>query len=165
VKKFAFAAIMIGGMSAVLFATPLGAKGGGGGGGFSGHHGGVFRSAVRPNIGPLARRGYPVPRNIGPLAGRYLAQHHRHHRRGNGGGYDYVYGYSDYANGDYPPYAVDQTIPQDMSDLYAPLPPAPPYVAHPVIRTVANSADVCSAQHVKVPATGGGETTVTILRC
>ena len=145
-KKFAFAAIIIGGMSAALFATPLGAKGGGGGG-FSGYHGGVFRSAVRPNIGPLA--------------GRYLAQHHRHHHRGNGGGY----GYSDYAYSDYPPYAADQTVPQDVSDLYAPLPPAPPYVAHPVIRTVANSTDVCSAQHVNVPATGGGETTVTILRC
>jgi hypothetical protein len=163
VKKFAFAAIVLGGMSAALFATPLGAKGGGGGGGFSGHHGGVFRSAVRSNIGPLARRGHPVPRNIGPLAGRYFAQH-RHRHRGNGDGYDNGYGYGDYAYGDYPSYAADQTVPQDASDLYA-APPAPPYVAHPVIRTVANSTDVCSAQHVSVPATGGGETTVTILRC
>lgn len=160
-KKFAFAAIIVGGMSAALFATPLGAKGGGGGGGFSGHHGGGFRSAVRPNIGPLARRGHPIPHNIGPLAGRNLAQHHRHYHRGNGGGY----GYGDYAYYYSPPYAADQTIPQDVGDLYAPLPPAPPYVAHPVIRTVANSKDVCSTQHVNVPATGGGETTVTILRC
>lgn len=164
--------MIIGGMSAALFATPLDAKGGGGGGGFSGHHGGGFRSAVRPNIGPLARRGYPIPRNIGPLAGRYLAHQYRHHHRGNGGGYGYGdygygggYGYGDYGYGYSPSYAADQTIPQDVSDLYAPFPPAPPYVAHPVVRTVANSKDVCSAQHVNVPATGGGETTVTILRC
>lgn len=163
-KKFAFAAMVIGGMTAALFVTPLDAKSGGGGGGFSGHRGGGFRAVVRPNIGPLARRGHPIPRNIGPLAGRrHLAKHHRHHHhRGNG---RYGYGYSDYAYGDYPPYAADRSVPQDVSDLYAPLPPAPPYVAHPVIRTVANSKDVCSSEYAHVPATGGGETTVTILRC
>lgn len=161
-KKFAFAAMIAGGLTAVLFASPLDAKSGGGGGGFSGHRGGGFRAVVRPNIGPLARRGHPIPRNIGPLAGRHLAKHHRHHHhRGNGGGY----GFGDYASGYSQPYAADPSIPQDVSDLYAPLPPAPPYVAHPVIRTLANSKDVCSSEYAHVPATGGGETTVTILRC
>jgi hypothetical protein len=163
VKKFAFAAMIAGGLTAALFATPLDAKsGGGGGGGFSGHRGGGFRAVVRPNIGPLARRGHPIPRNIGPLAGRHLAQHHRHHHhRGNGG---YGYGYSDYAYGDYAPYAAAPVVSQDVSDLYAP-PPPQPLIAHPVIRTLANSKDVCSSEYAHVPASSGGETTVTILRC
>ena len=158
-KKFVFAAMIAGGLSAALFATPLDAKGGGGG--FSGHRGGGFRAIVRPNIGPLARRGHPIPRNIGPLAGRHLAQHHRHHHhRGNGGGYDF----GDYGYGYSPLYTADQIISQDVGDLYAPLPPVP-YVAHPVIRTLANSKDVCSSEYAHVPASNGGETTVTILRC
>ena len=165
-KKLACATLIAlgAGIASMLLATPLDAKGSGGG---------VWHGVSRPNIGPLARRGHPIARNIGPLAGRHLAMHrHRHHgghhRRHNDYGYwdygysDYGYsdyGYSDYALGNYP-YAADQYA-DDASDA----PPPPPRIAHPVIRTVENSKDVCAADNVKVAATGGGETTVTILRC
>jgi hypothetical protein len=167
-KKLACAALVAlgAGIASMLLATPLDAKGSGGGGG----HG----VSARLNIGPLARRGHPIARNIGPLAGRYLAMRHHHHhggrhhhRRNDFGFWDYGYsdygysdyGYSDYALGNYP-YTGDQ-----FSDDVSETPPPPPRIAHPVIRTVENSKDVCAADNVKVAATGGGETTVTILRC
>lgn len=170
-KKIAYATLFVlsTGMASMLLATPLDAKSGGGAG-----HGvsarGSFRPMLRPNIGPLARRGHPIPRNIGPLAGRHLSLHHHrhhgrhHHRRHNGyafGDYGYSdYGYSDYAYSAYP-YTADQFA-DDVGDE---APPPPPRIAHPVIRTVENSKDVCPADRVKVPASGGGDTTVTILRC
>lgn len=163
-RKFVCVALVVSGagIAAMLLPTPLDAKGsaGMGRGGFS------ARAAFRPNIGPLARRGYPVARNIGPLAGRYLASRQRgHHYNGRGGPWYGDYGYGDYGYSDYG-YGisyVDPAIQKDASDLYAP--PPPPRIAKPVIRTVENSKDVCSSESVKVPATGGGETTVTILRC
>jgi hypothetical protein len=163
-KKLAYATLLVLGTSAasMLLATPLDAKGGAGTG-FSAHA--SFRLAPRLNIGPLARRGHPIPRNIGPLAGRHFAAHHRHHRdrhhRRQHQDFDFFdYGYVDYPYIDYP-YAAGQIA--DDADDYAP--PPPPRVAHPVIRTVENSKDVCASDKVTVPATGGGETTVTILRC
>jgi hypothetical protein len=162
-KKFACATLVAlgAGIASMLLATPLDAKGSGG----SGWHG----VSARPNIGPLARRGHPIARNIGPLAGRHLAllRHHhghhggRHHHRNDFGFWDYGYsdyGYSDYALSNYP--NTDQYV-DDANDV----PPLPPRIVRPVIRTVENSKDVCAADHVKVAATGGGETTVTILRC
>ncbi len=153
----------------MLLVTPLDAKGGGGTGvgrgGFSARA--SFRSMPRPNIGPLARRGHPVARNIGPLAGRHLVSHYGHRHRGRGRlGYAGYYGYGGYGYSDYdytgygyaPDYYADQAI-QDEA------PPPPPRIAKPVIRTVENSKDVCKSESVKVPATGGGDTTVTILRC
>jgi hypothetical protein len=158
-KKFAYAALtaICVGTAGLLLTTPLDAKGGGSGG-HSGFHG-------RLNIGPLSTRSHPIARNIGPLAGRHLHAsrrhhgHHGHHGRGHGG--DLLlpgdYGYSEYA--------VQTVAPdEDVSDLYAPLPPAP-IVAHPVIRTVAESQQVCPSQFVTVPASGGGDTTIRIMRC
>ncbi len=159
-KKLAYATLLVLGTSAasMLLATPLDAKSGGGTA-FS-----SFRSASRLNIGPLARRGHPIPLNIGPLAGRHFAAHHhhhgRHHRRHHQDFDFFDYGYVDYPYIDYP-YTADQVA--DDVDGYSP--PPPPRVAHPVIRTVENSKDVCASDKVTVPATGGGETTVTILRC
>jgi hypothetical protein len=165
-KKFAYAALtaICVGAAGLLLTTPLDAKGGGGGGHFGGHgfHG-------RLNIGPLATRGHPIARNIGPLAGRhfYASRHHHghhgHYRRGHGGDLLFPgdYGYSDYGYSDY---AAPAVAPEDVSDLYAPLPPEP-IVAHPVIRTVAESQQVCSSQFVTVPASSGGDTTIRIMRC
>jgi len=169
-KKFACATLVAlgAGIGSMLLATPLDAKGSGGGHGVSGRV--SFHHSARLNIGPHARRGHPIPRNIGPLAGRHLAMHRhhghhagRHHRRDNDFGFwDYGYsdyGYSDYALSNYP-YTADQYA-DDVNDA----PPPPPRIVRPVIRTVENSKDVCAADNVKVAATGGGETTVTILRC
>ena len=173
-KKFACATLVAlgAGIGSMLLATPLDAKGSGGGGGHGVSGRVSFHHGARLNIGPLARRGHPIPRNIGPLAGRHLAMHHHrhgghhHHRRNDSGFWDYGYsdyGYSDYGYSDYAlsnyPYA-DQHA-DDVNDA----PPPPPRIVRPVIRTVENSKDVCAADNVKVAATGGGETTVTILRC
>jgi hypothetical protein len=160
-KTFAYAALAVfaAWAGAALLSTPLDAKG---------SAGVSARASFRPNIGPLARRGHPVARNIGPLAGRYLARHFhphggRHHRNGYGYG-DWGYGYSDYGYSDYG-YSSYPYGPDSYADDAADAPPPPPRIARPVIRTVENSKDVCPADAVKVPATGGGETTVTILRC
>jgi hypothetical protein len=168
-NKLAYATLFVlsAGVASMLLATPTDAKGSGGGHGGAGHGisaRGSFRPMLRPNIGPLARRGHPIPRNIGPLAGRHYA-HHRHHHHGRhhhhrgGNDFAYGYGYSDYAYSTYP-YTADQ-----FDDVADEAPPPPPRIAHPVIRTVENSKDVCAADHVKVPASGGGDTSVTILRC
>lgn len=175
-KKLACATLVAlgAGIASMLLVTPLDAKGSGGGGGHGVSRGGSFRATLRPNIGPLARRGHPIARNIGPLAGRHLAMHRHHghsgghhHRRNNDYGF-WGYGYSDYGYSDYGysnyalsnyPYA-DQYV-DDANDA----PPPPPRIARPVIRTVENSKDVCAADNVKVAGSGGGETTVTILRC
>jgi hypothetical protein len=168
-RKLAYATLFVlsAGMASMLPATPLDAKGSGGGGqGISAR--GSFRPMLRPNIGPLARRGHPVPRNIGPLAGRHLAAHHhhhrhghRHHRRGDDLAF-WDYGYSDYGYSDYA-YSAYPYTGQFADDVAEEAPP--PRIAHPVIRTVENSKDVCASDRVKVPASGGGDTTVTILRC
>jgi len=159
------------GIASMLLATPLDAKGSGGGHGVSAR--GSFRATLRPNIGPLARRGHPIARNIGPLAGRHLAMHRhhghhggRHHHRNDFGFWDYGYsdyGYSDYGYSDYAlsNYLNTDQYVDDANDV----PPLPPRIVRPVIRTVENSKDVCAADHVKVAASSGGETTVTILRC
>lgn len=160
-KRFAYAALVAVcvGVAGLLLTTPSGAKSGGGSGG---HFGGHFGFHGRANIGPLATRGHPVARNIGPLAGRHRqAFHHRHGHHGRHGRGGNILLPGDYG---YSVYAVETAAPvEDVSDLYAP-PPAP-LIAHPVIRTLAESRNVCSSQDVKVPATGGGDMTVKIIRC
>jgi len=174
-KKLALAALVALG-AGTLLVTPLDAKGSGGGGGghgFSGHA--SFRSMPRANIGPLARRGHPVARNIGPLAYRQAYYHRWHHgpRHGHHRRYDYGYGeygyggygYGDFAYGDYfyddYPYDYAYAGPQTIPDQGVP----PPHIVTPAIRTVENSKDVCKSEAVKVPASSGGDATVTIIRC
>jgi hypothetical protein len=176
-KKFAYAAIaaLCVGASTMLITTPLDAKGGGGGGGHSAGGRGVHvsrgyaRNYARLNIGPLARPAKTTVHNIGPLSGRYayLASkqygHHNHGHRNNQNNY-WDYGSWGYWGGGYdssytPPIVIQTSDTASMYDSYA----APS--AQPVIRKVAETSGGCSTQEVKVPASGGGETTINVIRC
>lgn len=165
-KKLAFAAIALAGAAALMLTAPDGAYAGGGHGGgahgFHGFHGraGVFRRGGRLNIGPLATRRRVIAHNIGPLASRHLAGHHHghHHHHGDDG---------TILLGGVPIVTDPLVLTADAADIagFPDTVPEQPHVAHPVIRTLAESQKVCSAQYVKVPSSEGAETTVTIIRC
>lgn len=175
-KQFAFAAVALAGTAVLIFAAPDGAYAGGSFGGSHGARGashgfhgraGGMRHGARLNIGPLATRRQVIPRNIGPLAGRQFSRshHRRHHHRGHGHGYDYAYSYG-YGYGD--AVTAEPLILQMVNDDPANLADALPEqqrIAHPVVRTLANSQQVCNSEHVNVPSSGGGQKTVTIIRC
>lgn len=176
-KKFAYAAVALAGAAALIFAAPQGAYAGGsgghGGGGHGGGHGmhGSFhgfhgkagiRRGGRLNIGPLATRRHVIPRNIGPLAGRHGRRHHRHHGHHRGRGIDTIL-----LGGDtlVTEPLILQADPGYYNEDFADSAPAEPHVAHPVIRTLAESQKVCTAEYVMVPSSEGGDKTVTIIRC
>jgi hypothetical protein len=153
-----------------MLTAPDGAYAGGGhGGGPGGSHGargfhgriGIHHHrGARLNIGPLATRKRVIARNIGPLAGRHLAgRHHGHHHHHGNDGTLFLGGV---------PIVTDPLVlTADAADIagFPDTVPEQPHVAHPVIRTLAESQQVCTAQYVKVPSSQGAETTVTIIRC
>lgn len=141
-KKFAFAAIALLGACLLVSVSPSTAKTGGGGGGFkSGFKGKFF--AGRPFFRHNHQRVF--------AHNRFL---HRHRNHGlvllGGAG---VIGL---------PLAYGQAV--DQADVTGSI-PAPQQVAQPAIRSVLESQQACSAEHVTVESGSGGETTVTVIRC
>jgi hypothetical protein len=142
-KKFAFAAIALFGVCLLVPFSPSVAKSGGGGGGFKG--------------GFAFKGGFKGKHAWQPSFKHWQFAHNRHHHRRNNLNYGWGYGGAAIV-------AAPYLYGQPTNDVTGSI-PEPQRVAQPVIRSVAESQQACSAEHVLVRSESGGETTVTVIRC
>ena len=138
-KKFAYAALAIVSAFALSSADQSVAKSGGFSGGFKG----------KIAVGKPHFRGRHA----------HAFHHRRHHRRHDQG----FISFGDTSVIAAPEiYQVSETL--ASNDVTDSIVPPPPY-AKSVWRSVTQNQHACSAEHVTVPSSHDGETTITVIRC